>query len=121
MQDYGYEDGDDKGPFSIGLAVEDQVDDDTTTQLLVFGSSYIFSDQATNVTANNVTLFSDAVNTLVGETDNAGSVIPEKEYTLDNITVSAMYAILLGLSFAIVVPIILLILGIVIFMVRRKK
>lgn len=121
MQDYGYEDGDDKGPFSIGLAVENQVDDDTTTQLLVFGSSYIFSDQATNVTANNVTLFSDAVNTLVGETDNAGSVIPEKEYTLDNITVSAMYAILLGLSFAIVVPIILLILGIVIFMVRRKK
>ena len=97
------------------------MDDDTTTQLLVFGSSYIFSDQATNVTANNVTLFSDAVNTLVGETDSAGSVIPEKEYTLSNITVSAMYAILLGLSFAIVVPIILLILGIVIFMVRRKK
>ena len=36
MKDYGYEDGDEKGPFSIGLAVEDKVDDDTTTQLLVF-------------------------------------------------------------------------------------
>ena len=121
MKDYGYEDGDEKGPFSIGLAVEDKVDDDTTTQLLVFGSSYIFSDQATDVTANNVTLFSDAVKGLVGESDDAGSVIPEKEYTLSNLTVSAMYAILLGLSFTIVVPIILLILGIVIFMVRRKK
>ena len=51
----------------------------------------------------------------------AGSVIPEKEYTLSNLTVNALHAALLGLLVTIILPILLLAGGIVIFMVRRKK
>jgi ABC-2 type transport system permease protein len=121
MQDYGYEDGDDYGPFSVGLAVEETVDDENTTQLLVFGSPYIFSDEAGQMTANNATLFADAISALIPDTGSSGSVIPQKSYTLGTITVSALYGILIGLIFMIVVPVILLILGIVIFVIRRKK
>lgn len=121
MSDYGLEDGDDQGPFSIGLAVEQTVDDDHTTQLVVFGSSYIFSDDASQLTSNNTTLFDDVTTKLVGETKLAASVIPEKEYTLGNLTVSAVYTILLGLLLTIIIPIVLIVCGIVIFVVRRKK
>lgn len=121
MSDYGLEDGDDEGPFSVGLAVEKTVDDENTMQLVVFGSPYIFSDDASQLTSNNATLFDDVTTKLIGETKLAASVIPEKEYTLGNLTVSAIYTILWGLLFTIVVPIVLIVCGIVIFVVRRKK
>lgn len=73
------------------------------------------------MTVNNSVLFSDAISNLVPQTQAAGSIIAEKEYTLDNLTVSAMYAVLLGLMLTIAVPLILVILGIVIFVIRRKK
>ena len=121
MQDYGYEDGDDKGPFSVGLAVEDKVDDDNTTQLVVFASPYVFSDEASQMTTNNASLFSGVIGNMITDTQSAGSVIPEKEYTLSNLTVNALHAALLGLLVTIILPILLLAGGIVIFMVRRKK
>ena len=121
MSDYAFEDGDDKGPFSIGLAIEQTVDDSNTTQLVVFGSPYIFSNDASQLTSNNITLFDDVTTKLIGETKLAASVIPEKEYTLSNLTVSAVYTILLGLLFTIIIPIVLIVCGIVIFVVRRKK
>lgn len=121
MKDYGYEEGDTEGPFSIGLAVEKSVDEDKTTQLLVFASPYLFSDQASQMTANNAVLFSDVISTIVPDTDSSDSVIPVKEYTLDNLTVNALWSILLGLLFTIFVPLILVGTGIVIFAIRRKK
>lgn len=121
MKDYGYEDGDTNGPFCVGLAVEETVDDEHTTQLLVFGSPYIFSDEASQMTANNATLFSDVIGSMIPQTEAAGSVIPEKSYTLSNLTVNALYGVFLGLLFTIVLPLILLILGIVLFVMRRKK
>lgn len=121
MTDDTFEEGDDMGPFSLGLAVEKTVDEDSTTQLLVFGSPYLFSDEATQMTANNGVLFSDVIGSLVPETESLGTVIPMKDYTLDNLTVNALWSVLLGLLFTIFVPIILLVTGIVIFVVRRKK
>lgn len=121
MTDDTFEEGDDMGPFSLGLAVEKTVDEDSTTQLLVFGSPYLFSDEASQMTANNGVLFSDVIGSLVPETESLGTVIPMKDYTLDNLTVNALWSVLLGLLFTIFVPIILLVTGIVIFVVRRKK
>jgi ABC-2 type transport system permease protein len=121
MQDYGYEDGDEYGPFSVGLSVEQAVDSDNTTQIVVFGSPYVFSDEASQLTANNPTLFSDVISVLVPETGAGGNVIPEKSFTLGNITVSALYSIIIGIIFMFVVPIVLLGIGIAIFVIRRKK
>ena len=121
MQDYGFEDGDDEGPFCVGLAVDDKVDDENTTQMAVFASPYVFSDEASQMTTNNATMFSDVIGNMITDTQSAGSVIPEKEYTLGNLTVNALHAALLGLLVTIILPILFLAGGIVIFMVRRKK
>lgn len=121
MQDYGYEDGDVKGPFSVGLAVEKQIDDENTMQMLVFGTPYVFGDEASQLTGNNAVLFADAISALVPQTNAEASVIPAKSYSLDRLTVNALFAVLLGLTFILFVPLILIIVGIVIFAVRRKK
>ena len=73
------------------------------------------------MTTNNATLFSDIIGTMITETNSAGSVIPEKEYTLSNLTVNALHAALIGIFGMIVIPVLLLIFGIVVFMVRRRK
>jgi ABC-2 type transport system permease protein len=73
------------------------------------------------MTANNSTLFADAISALIPQTESAGAVIPEKSYTLGTITVSAMYSLVLGIAFIILVPLVLLAIGIAIFVIRRKK
>ena len=73
------------------------------------------------MTPNNASMFSDCISSMVPETEAKGSVIPEKEYTLGNLTVNALAAVLIGLVTAIFIPILLLAAGIVIFAVRRKK
>lgn len=121
MTDYGYEEGDVEGPFSVGLAIEETVDDGNKTQILVFASPYIFGDEASSLTANNTVLFSDVISSLVPQTQSAGSAIPEKEYTLRSLTVNAMSAVFIGIMVMLVIPLILVIFGIVIFVIRRKK
>ena len=54
------------------------------------------------------------------EEDNS-SVIPVKEYTLSNITVTSIAALLGGLAASILVPLLLIAAGIIIWAVRRKK
>ncbi|MCD7709578.1 MAG: copper ABC transporter permease, partial [Clostridiales bacterium] len=105
----------------VGLAVEAENDDGDTCTMLVFGTPYIFSDAASQMTANNATMFTDIVSAVVGDTELASSVIPVKSYSLSNITVTALYALLVGFTFMIIIPVVALVVGIVIFVVRRKK
>lgn len=120
MQSYELEEGDDEGPFSVGLVAE-KVTEGDLTRLAVFGTPIIFSDDASQMTGNNAVLFSDMISNMVGDTQLAASVIPQKYYTLSALTVNASSGVLLGLLTIIVIPIALLAAGIVIFAVRRKK
>lgn len=122
FKSYEYEDGDVEGPFSVALAVEQKVDDDNTTKLVVCGSLKLLSDEADEVVSgNNVKFFTDITNQLIGDTESATSVIATKDYTLSNITVTSATAFVAALMFAIVLPIFLIGIGIVIWAARRKK
>ena len=115
------EDGDIEGPFAIALAAERTVDD-VTSQIVVAGSVNLFTD-STNaiVSGNNVSMFTDIISELTGGEEEDTAVIPVKEYTLGTITVTSISAIIGGLAASILVPIVLLVIGIVIWAVRRKK
>jgi len=73
------------------------------------------------VSGNNSAMFTDIIAQMVGDSDLATSVIPTKDYTLSAITVDAAAGILYGLGLMIVLPVIMMILGIVIWASRRKK
>ena len=66
-------------------------------------------------------MFTDIVSKMVGEVELATSVIPEKEYSLSNITVSTFTAVVLWVVIMLIIPIVLIVAGIVIWAVRRKK
>lgn len=119
---YEFEEGDKKGPFTVALAISKVVSEDKTADIVVIGSPMFFDDQVdAAISGNNASMFTDIVSQLVDEGDVSTTVIPVKECNLSNLTVSATTVIILGLLCAIVAPIILLVLGIVIWTVRRRK
>ena len=114
-----YEDGDEKGSFTVGLAIDDP---NTGAVVTVFGTPYVVDDTYDNaVSGNNADMFKDVISKMAGDVELSTSVIPEKDYNLSNITINTMAAIWTGISIMIILPIILLIAGIAIWAVRRKK
>lgn len=115
------EDGDIAGPFTIALAVEKTVGEETS-QIVLLGSSEMLTDGANQVVSgNNVSMFTDVLGSIINSEDLTTSVIPVKEYTLGTITVTSLVTVLGGLGAAILIPIFLLVTGIAIWAVRRKK
>ena len=66
-------------------------------------------------------MFKDVITSMTGNVELASSVIPVKDYTLSNITINTLQAVVTGLIIMIAVPIMLIIIGIVVWAMRRKK
>lgn len=113
------EDSDENGPFTTGLAVNDS---STGASIVVFGTPYVVDDSYDNaVSGNNADMFKDVISSMTGNVELASSVIPVKDYTLSNITINTLQAVITGLIIMIAVPILLIIIGIVVWAMRRKK
>lgn len=113
------EDADENGPFTTGLAVNDS---STGASIVVFGTPYVVDDSYDNaVSGNNADMFKDVISSMTGNVELTSSVIPVKDYTLSNITINTLQAVITGLIIMIAVPILLIIIGIVVWAMRRKK
>lgn len=113
------EDADENGPFTTGLAVNDS---STGASVVVLGTPYVVDDSYDNaVSGNNADLFKDVITSMTGNVELASSVIPVKDYTLSNITINTLQAVITGLVIMVAVPILLIIIGIVVWAMRRKK
>jgi len=73
------------------------------------------------VSGNNADMFKDVITSMTGNVELASSVIPVKDYTLSNITINTLQAVITGLIIMVAVPILLIIIGIVVWAMRRKK
>ena len=103
-----------------GDASGDASDDSLTSELVVVNSYYFLNDDANSmVSDNNLDFFSDSVSQLVQTAE--GVSIPVKDYGVDYLTVSNRMVIVYSLIFAVAVPVILIIVGIVIWARRRKR
>ena len=134
MTTYDAEDGDVSGSTVLAaystLTLSDSSDesgdasgdasDPNTSQLVVVSSYYFLSDEANSmVSDNNVDLFSGSVSKLVNTSSSVS--IPTKDYGITYLTVSDRSVIIVSLIFAVAVPVILIICGIVIWAKRRKR
>ncbi|MCR5468604.1 MAG: Gldg family protein [Lachnospiraceae bacterium] len=119
---YEAEEGDETGTFVLGVAAEKTVDDETTSKVCVVTSQLMFTDEADSmVSGTNVSLFTGMISAMV-DTDGIGSiVIPVKEYSSSNLTIAASLLITFGVAFVVALPIILIIIGITIWLRRRRK
>lgn len=115
------QDGDTQGQYSLGIMVTNE----NGGELCVLGSAMMCTDSANQiVSGHNATLFNGIVNTLVttddGNSDNA-VVIAAKDYTVSNLTVSANAMLVYGILWGIFMPIVLIIIGIIVWARRRKR
>lgn len=114
------EEGDIAGPFTVALTAEKTVGE-VTSQIVVAGSLDLFTDSADAVVSgSNAAMFTDCITVMAGEGEQ-NMAIPVKEYTLSNITVTSITAILGGLAASIFVPVLLIAVGVIIWAVRRKR
>lgn len=119
---YGMEEGDAAGPFALAVAVEKSIDDETTSHAVIVGSSMLFTDDADQmVSGNNANLFTDIMSQFVNTDDVETLVIPVKAFNASQLTIAAATQIVMGLCGVILLPVVLLILGIVIWIRRRKR
>ncbi len=119
MQTFDKEKGDVDGPFSIGVSVADSK---TGARLIVYSSTRMFSDDADNVVAgHNSALFASSIKSMAGEAEESNLiVVPVKEYTMEALTAPQSAVILTGFLTVLAVPVIMIALGVVIWMKRRK-
>lgn len=115
------QDGDTQGQYSLGMMVTNE----NGGELCVLGSAMMCTDSANQiVSGHNATLFNGIVNALV-TTDDENSdnavVIAAKDYTVSNLTVSANAMLVYGILWDIFMPIVLIIIGIIVWARRRKR
>ena len=90
--------------------------------MVVLGSCAMLTDSADQVVSGaNATMFTEILSQMVGDDTLTTSVIPVKDYSYSNITITSIHTIIGGLAAAVIIPMILLLTGIIIWAARRKK
>ena len=115
---YEAEDGDSEGQFLGGLSLVTSAGG----QVFVFGSQQMFTDAANQtVSGRNAQLFSNVVSQLIADEDIADTVVvAAKDYTVSYLTVSANAVLIYGIVWGLLIPIVLIIIGVIIW-ARRKR
>ena len=109
------------GPFDVGVYVQ-KTYGENTAGLFLFSSFNFFTDQADQMVANaNSTIFTNCISEFIGKGDTSAIVVPVKDYQLDNLIVNSGSALLIGILVAVITPIALIVIGIVIWLKRRKR
>lgn len=112
-------DGDPEGPFAVGVHAEKALDSEKTAEIIVYSSDMLFTEVSNRYTMdNNLTLFTNAMSTMAGKTESIS--IPVKSYQAEVVTVPMVSSVRLAVLFMGIIPAASLVIGIVIW-VRRKK
>lgn len=112
--------GDQAGPFAVGVKAVRTVSDDTEAQLILYSSDMLFLDSTNQYTMNNnLTLFTNAVSALAGETESVS--VPVKSYETYYVAASAADSVRLAILFIGLIPVVSLACGIVIWIRRRRR
>lgn len=110
------------GGFSLAVAATKSIDEETISQMVVFGSSMILSDETNAVVSgSHAEMFTDIISPMTTESSLTTSVIPAKELTLSTMTIATMTSLLIAFVMVVVLPLLLLGYGIFVWYVRRRK
>lgn len=113
------EDGDAEGPFDVGVAVTESVDNGET-KLIYLTSANLFSQQVdAMVSGNNVKLLANSVSWMCDQEQSVS--IPSKSTQISYLTVTAASARMWGMVTIGLLPVLCLVLGGGIWFKRRKR
>lgn len=120
LSDYNKNEGDEDGPFALGISAVKDLEDGTQASMVVYTSGQMFTDEANSmVSGANLTLFTNTVSSFVNHEVTVS--VPVKEYEVSYLTVTQSDAVLIGLVTTIVLPVGCLAAGFIIWFRRRKR
>lgn len=111
-------DGDISGPFDVAVAVSDKNDDGTTSQLVWFSSVGIMNEQF-DITSANSAMFINSLNYLCEKRDTMQIV--NKTFEVKTLALSDSQSAMLGIVFIGVVPLSVTVIGLSVWLRRRKR
>lgn len=118
---YEKEEGDIAGPFALGVAISEEIDDGIQSEILWISSGALVDDQSNaQASGGNQDLFLNALNYLCGGEESGisirGKSLDQQKLTLDSGTASALTALVIA-----VVPAAYVAVGIVIWARRKRR
>lgn len=119
MQTWEKEDGDANGPFALGVYVTQTFGGEEMKFLWLTSENFISDDANATVSGANFELITNMIGQM---SDQETSIsIPVKEYTAANLTVPRSVFFIGGATVMFFIPVIVLVIGLVIWLGRRKK
>ena len=119
METYEREDGDISGPFALAVAITDEIDDETESNIVWISSEYITDESAdAMVSGGNMDFFLNCVSWICGERE--GIAIHAKSLQSEYLTLTSAQASRLSIVLIAVIPIAVLAAGIYIYVRRRR-
>ena len=117
---YDKEDGDIDGPFALAVAVTEQIDDDTQTQIVWISSSAITDDEANEmVSGGNQDLFLNSLDWMCEKSESSIS-IHSKSLSQEYLTINSSLSSFLSILMIGIIPILFIAIGIYVW-IRRKR
>ena len=115
------EDGDEEGPFALGVSIKEDVEDGKKTQIIYYSSSYIMDSQMNQlVSGGNEKLVTESLNSMVSTEETTTVSIPSKSLEVSYLTISDYDASFWKICTIGLIPGIFLVAGFVIWFKRRK-
>lgn len=115
---YEQAEGDENGPFNVALLAEK----DQKGKAYIVGSPYLFSDTVDQATSNaSATMFINMINSNITEETTMTAVVPARSMSSDPFIVNNLAGVIIFLVLMFVEPLALIIIGFVIWLIRRKK
>ena len=120
--------GDLDGPFYVGMAATETYNN-KITGLVVFGSPALVSgismyggalDFSAYSTLGNVDMFSTMLKWMIGDTTTSSLYIPAKTFTQEYLMMSSQVQNVLALATIVVIPLIFIVIGVIVFIRRRR-
>ncbi|MBQ1721611.1 MAG: hypothetical protein II020_06770, partial [Lachnospiraceae bacterium] len=106
------------GPFTLAM----NVTADNGSSIYLYGSAYTFTESANEiVSGRNQRLFGQLITTICSDGEDNSVVVPVKSFDAPSLTVTDYAIHMYGMLWGILLPLASIILGIVIFVVRRRK
>lgn len=120
METWEKEDGDEEGPFAIGVYVTKNITEEAKTEFLWVTSENILAENANAlVSGANYELLTNMVSRMKGEETSIS--IPSKSYTSESFTVPRLVFFLGFAVSVVIIPLMLIATGLIIWLGRRKK
>lgn len=119
--DYSKQEGDQEGPFALGLLCRKTVGDGSSTALIYASEQLFTKDIDSMVSGNNQKLFIGSLGCMVSESGVSTISIPVKDYQVERLVISRGNVVLLSLITILILPFAFLISGFAVWLTRRKR